>query len=301
MTDNRKDVCVFIPTLNEERSIGEVVNGFKELGFENILVIDGLSTDRTVEIAKKAGANVIPQKGKGKGIAIQQAFEMIQDDVIVMIDGDGTYRPSEVDRLLHPIFKGTADHVIGNRFADYSKGAFTRLNLQGNKILNRLFGFAYGVQLEDILSGYRAFTKQAIKDMDLNKAGFEIETEMTIESVKKELRVLEVPITYQARVKSVTKLNPIRDGIKIWNTLYSLVKTHNPMFYFGLIGACFIIVGTISGIFVIYDWFRNVEHIPLTIFTALMIITGVQVFIFGQLGNLIVALQKDMIREIKKR
>ena len=234
-------------------------------------------------------------------MAIQQAFEMIQEDFIVMIDGDGTYLPSEVDRLLNPVLSGQADHVVGNRFSDYAKGAFTRLNLQGNKIINRLFSFAYGVQLEDILSGYRAFTRQTIKDMDLNKAGFEIETEMTIESIKKELRVLEVPITYQARVKSVTKLNPIRDGIRIWNTLYSLVKTHNPMFYFGLIGACFIFVGTISGIFVIYDWFRNIEHIPLTIFTALMIITGVQVFIFGQLGNLIVALQKDMIKEIKRR
>ena len=301
MTDNRKDICVFIPTLNEERSIGEVIKGFRELGFEKLLVIDGRSSDRTVEIAKKAGATVIPQKGKGKGMAIQQAFEMIQDDIIVMMDGDGTYLPSEVDRLLDPILKGTADHVVGNRFADYAKGAFTMFNLQGNRMLNRLFGFAYGVQLEDILSGYRAFTKQAIKDMELNKAGFEIETEMTIESIKKELRVIEVPITYQARVKSVTKLNPLRDGIKIWNTLYSLVKTHNPMFYFGLIGACFIIVGTISGIIVIYDWFRNIEHIPLTVFTALMVITGVQVFVFGQLGNLIVALQKDMIKEIKRR
>ncbi|MDY6964479.1 MAG: S-layer glycoprotein N-glycosyltransferase AglJ [Halobacteriota archaeon] len=301
MTQNMKDVCILIPTLNEERSIGEVIEGFKKLGFDKVLVIDGNSSDKTREIAEDAGATVVIQKGKGKGLAVQQAFGMIEDDIVVMIDGDGTYLPSEVNSLLEPILREEADHVIGNRFSNYSKGAFTRLNLLGNKLLNWLFSFAYGLHLDDILSGYRALTKEGIEELELNKAGFEIEAEMAIESVKKEVRISEVPITYEPRIKSATKLNPVRDGVRIGYTLYGLVKTHNPMFYFGLIGACFIFLGLIGGFFVTLDWFRQIERIPLTVLTALLIITGVQIFVFGQLGNLLVALQKEMIRELKKR
>ena len=295
------DVCILIPTLNEEVTIAEVIVGFKEQGFKNIFVIDGNSTDRTREIAEKEGAKVVIQKGKGKGLAIQQAFEAIDSEIIVMIDGDGTYIPSEVNRLLEPILENGADHVIGNRFSGYSKGAFTRLNLIGNKLLNWLFGFAYGVPLEDLLTGYRALTKRIVKSIDLNKAGFEIEAEMTIETIKKEYKIVEVPITYVARFKSVTKLNPIRDGLRIGYTLYGLVKTYNPMFYFGLIGAIFIAFGIVSGLYVLQDWFSGITRVPLTIFTAMLIITGVQVLVFGQLGNLIVALQKETMRELKKR
>ena len=296
-----EDICILIPTLNEERDIGDVIKGFKKQGFENIFVIDGNSIDRTREIAESEGAKVVIQKGKGKGLAVQQAFEAIDSNIIVMIDGDGTYLPSEVHNLLHPLFNKEADHVVGNRFSSYSKGAFTRLNLLGNKMLNWLFGFAYGVQLEDILSGYRALTKNSIESLDLNKAGFEIEAEMTIETVKKDFKIIEVPITYEARIKSVTKLNPISDGLKIGYTLYGLVKTYNPMFYFGIIGSIFIITGLISGVYVVLDWLQNVTRVPLTIFTALLIMTGLQILVFGQLGNLIVAMQKETMRELKKK
>ena len=296
-----EDVCILIPTLNEELNIAEVIRGFKDQGFKDILVIDGNSTDRTREIAENEGARVIIQKGKGKGLAVQQAFEVIENDLIVMIDGDGTYLPSEVNRLIDPILKNEADHVVGNRFSGYSKGAFTRLNLLGNKILNWLFGFAYGVHLKDILSGYRALTKSSVKSLYLNTSGFEIEAEMTIEMVKKEFKIVEVPITYETRIKSVTKLNPIRDGLRIGYTLYGLVKTYNPMFYFGLIGAVFIGAGLFCGVYVVFDWLHNVTRVPLTIFTALLIMTGVQILVFGQLGNLIVALQKETMRELKKR
>jgi len=296
-----EDVCILIPTLNEELNIADVIKGFKDQGFKNILVIDGNSTDRTREIAENEGARVIIQEGKGKGLAVQQAFEVIDNDLIVMIDGDGTYLPSEVNRLIEPILKNEADHVVGNRFSGYSKGAFTRLNLLGNKILNWLFGFAYGVHLKDILSGYRALTKSSVESLDLNKSGFEIEAEMTIEMVKKEFKIVEVPITYETRIKSVTKLNPIRDGLRIGYTLYGLVKTYNPMFYFGLIGAVFIGAGLFCGVYVVFDWFHNVTRVPLTIFTALLIMTGVQILVFGQLGNLIVALQKETMRALKKK
>ncbi|MFZ2070866.1 MAG: S-layer glycoprotein N-glycosyltransferase AglJ [Halobacteriota archaeon] len=286
------DVCILIPTLNEEVTIGELIGEFKSEGFKNIFVIDGNSTDATREIAQRAGASVKIQRGKGKGNAVRQAFEEIESDLIVMIDGDGTYSPSEAHKLLEPIYNGEADHVIGNRFA-YG-GAFVRFHRFGNWVLNRVFSFGYGLKLNDILSGYRAFSNTAVKEMNLVKEGFEIEAEMVIESVKKGIRLKEVPITYKKR-KGESKLNFFRDGPRIAYTLYVLAKTHNPLFYFGIIGLSFITIGVISGCYVVLEWLNRITHVPLTVFTSLMIISGVQFLIFGLIGDLIVTLQKEML------
>ncbi len=293
---NAKEVCILIPTLDEEETIGDIITEFKNAGFENILVIDGNSVDSTREIARREGARVKVQRGKGKGAAVKQAFELIEAEIIVMIDGDGTYLPSEVRKLINPIIKGEADHVIGNRFA-YG-GAFARLHRVGNWVLNKIFGFGYGVRLNDILSGYRAFTKKGIKKMRLERKGFEIESEMAIESVKKGLRIKEVPITYEKR-KGQSKLHFVRDGLKIAYTIYVLAKTHNPLFYFGIIGLLFVGIGILSGIYVVMEWFEGITHILLTVFTALMIISGVQFFIFGLFGDLLVKLQKETIETLR--
>jgi|SRR5271157_376243 len=299
MKDN---VSILIPTLNEGKTIADLVARFKKLGYEDILVIDGNSADDTVSKARAAGARVVIQNGKGKGTAIQQAFNLIDRDITVMIDGDGTYLPEEVEKLIEPIASGTADHVMGNRFANYEKGAFTRLNLLGNKILNSIFNLDFRVRLEDILTGYRAFDKKAIRIMDLNQSGFGIEAELTVESIKKELRIIEVPITYRARaVGAPTKLNPLEDGFKIGYTIYKLGKTYNPMLYLSLIGAFFVLAGLIVGIYVTYDWFHGINHLPLTILTAVLTITGVQIFIFGYLSDMIVQTQREMLRELRKR
>ncbi|AFC98977.1 Glycosyltransferases involved in cell wall biogenesis [Methanocella conradii HZ254] len=295
-------VCILIPTLNEEKTIGDLVARFKRLGYEDVLVIDGNSSDNTVQEAKAAGARVVMQDGCGKGRAIQQAFAIIDKDITVMIDGDGTYLPEEVDKLVEPIASGRADHVMGNRFANYEKGAFTRLNLLGNKILNKLFNIDYKVRLEDILTGYRAFNKKAIKVMDLNQSGFGIEVELTVESIKKDLRILEVPISYRARAPGApTKLKPLEDGFKIGYTIYKLGKTYNPMLYLSLIGAAFVVAGLVVGSYVTIDWFKGINHLPLTVLTALLTITGVQIFIFGYLSDMIVQLQREMLRELRKR
>ncbi|MCK4398094.1 MAG: S-layer glycoprotein N-glycosyltransferase AglJ [Methanophagales archaeon] len=293
-----EDVCILIPTLNEEKAIGEVIRGFKSEGFENIFVIDGNSEDSTREIAKKEGARVEVQQGKGKGSAVKQAFEVIEDEIIVMIDGDGTYSPSEVRKLLDPIRNGEAEHVIGNRFA-YG-GAFAILHRIGNGVLNKVFGFGYGVKLNDILSGYRALTRDSVKKINLEKKGFEIEAEMAIESVKKGILIKEVPIEYKKR-EGQSKLNFVRDGTKIVYTLYVLARTHNPAFYFGVIGSLFIAVGILTGIYVVVDWFstEHISHNLLTVFTALMVISGVQFLIFGLFGDLLVTLQKETIEALR--
>lgn len=138
--------------------------------------------------------------------------------------------------------------------------------------------------------------------MDLNQSGFGIEVELTVESIKKDLRMIEVPISYRARASGApTKLNPLEDGFNIGYTIYKLGKTYNPMLYLSLIGACFVIAGLVLGVYVTYDWFRDINHLPLTVLTALLTITGVQIFIFGYLSDMIVQVQREMLRELRKR
>ncbi len=296
-----ENVCILLPTLNEEATIGQVIRDFHSEGFDNILVIDGNSKDRTREIAEAEGARVVVQTGKGKGQAIKQAFELIDEDYVVMADGDGTNLAKDVHTVLGPVLANRADHVMGNRLVDYEAGAFTRLNLLGNKVINKIFGLAYGVWLEDILTGYRAFNKKAIKSFDLKKSGFEVESEITIESVKNDLRIMEVPTTYLARhSEGATKLNPLKDGFRIGSTIYNMAKVHNPMFYFGIIGGVFILLGLFTGIFVVVQWLQGVTRIPMTILTALLIIAGFQMFVFGMLSDLIVSLHRENMRLLRK-
>ena len=296
------DVCILIPTLNEAATIGQLIRDFKKEGFSNILVIDGNSRDGTGKIAEAEGAKVVMQTGRGKGQAMIQAFGIIESPYVIMVDGDGTYLARDAPSLLEPIVEGKADHVIGNRLVKYSPGAFTRLNLVGNHLINMLFDLAYGVHLKDILSGYRAFTLQSIQELELNKTGFEIETEISVECILKEQRVEEVPITYIPRSeKGATKLNPVKDGLRIGSTIYILAKVHNPMFYFGIIGSIFVLSGLITGAFVVIQWFQGITRIPLTILTTLLIIFGLQMFIFGMLSDLIVTLHKQTIRLIQEK
>ncbi len=298
---NKEDVCILIPTLNEGKTIGGLVKEFKSLGYSNVLVIDGHSTDDTVKSAEDAGAEVIIQSGTGKGQAVSQAFQLITSKYVVVMDGDGTYLPEEINTILEPVTLGIADHVVGNRFAHYQKGAFTRLNLFGNRVLNKVFGFAYGIWLEDILSGYRAFNYDAIKQIELNRTGFEVETEITVECVKKDLKTVEVPITYLARVSgAATKLRPFRDGFRIASTIYLLARTHNPLFYFNVIGGFLFVIGVAVGIYVVNDWLKGITRVPMTILATLLIVIGVQMFIFAILSDLIVSVHRENMRIMRK-
>ncbi|KKH99827.1 glycosyl transferase [Methanosarcina sp. 1.H.T.1A.1] len=299
---NNADVCILIPTLNEVATIGELIKDFKKEGFSNILVIDGNSRDGTAQIAEAEGARVVLQTKKGKGQAVIQAFEIIESPYVVMVDGDGTYLAREAPSLLEPVLEGKVDHVIGSRLENYSPGAFTKLNLVGNRLINMFFNLAYGVHLTDILSGYRAFTLESVRDLELNKAGFEIETEISVECILKKQRVEEVPITYLPRSeKGATKLNPVKDGIRIGSTIYRLAKVHNPMFYFGVIGFFFIMAGLFTGTYVVFQWLQGITRIPLSILTTLFIIFGLQMFIFGMISDLIVTLHRQTVSLIQEK
>lgn len=299
MAIDKDEVCIFIPALNEAPTVGGLIQSFRKLGFAHILVVDGHSTDGTAEIAAKEGARVEVQTGRGKGNAITEAIEIIEQPYVLMIDGDGTYLPVDAERVLDPLISGF-DHVIGNRFARPEIGAFTRINHFGNEIINHLFKIAYGVYLYDILSGYRAFTLSSIKALNLTQSGFEIETEMTIEVVRNNQRIQVVPIKYRKRPGTNTKLHPVRDGVRIASTMYRLARMSNPLLYFGILGVFIALIGTGIGIYVILEWFRHIEHLPLTILTVLLIVVGFNIFMFGVLSDMMLTFHREVMDEIRR-
>jgi len=298
------DVCVLLPTMNEARTVGDVVRDFREEGFERVLVVDGGSTDGTRERAREAGARVVEQRGSGKGQAVRQAVaEEITAPVVLMADADGTYRAADASAMVDPIAAGRADHVIGDRFADMEPDAMTRLNAVGNRLTNGAFRLIHGREFADILSGYRAFTRESFLRYTLTADGFGIETELAVEAAKHGTPVEVVPITYRARPDdSETNLHPVKDGARIFLTLYRLAKTNNPLFYFGSVGAAALFAGLAVAAYVGAEWFLReppVSHEALAVVAAAGILLGVQLLMFGVLSDIIVAVNREQTRRLE--
>jgi dolichol-phosphate mannosyltransferase len=295
-------VCVLVPTYNEAGTVGDIVDRFRDQGFDDVLVIDGGSTDGTREIAAEHGARVRQQSGSGKGQAVREALEFVDRPYVLLIDGDATYRPEQAHRLLEPLFEGTAEHVVGNRFADMEAGAMTRLNRVGNRLINRAFAAIHGRSYGDILSGYRAFTLESVRSFELTEEGFGIETEFSVECVKHGVPTAVVPITYESRPDaSETNLRPIRDGAVILLALYKMAKTNNPLFYFGSIGALSSLLGILLGVYVAVEWVtRGISHEVIALLGGVAIIFGVQLVMFGVLSDLIVTLNREQTNQFRR-
>ena len=220
-------ISILIPVYNEEKTIGRVVSGFKkELPEAKVYVCDNNSSDKTAEIAKEAGANVLSEKKQGKGCALQKLFTM-ESDVYVMVDGDDTYPAGKVKCLIKPILENKADMVIGSR-EKFNSGIVRDF---GNFFITKLFNFLFKQKLHDALSGYRAFNSKLIRNLNLKSEGFEIEAEITIKSIKNNFRTSECPIEYKSRKDS--KLRTFKDGLKIFKTIIYLFMIYHSIKFFG--------------------------------------------------------------------
>jgi glycosyltransferase (TIGR04182 family) len=303
---DRGDVCVLIPTFEESATIGEVIDGFRERGFQNVLVVDGHSTDDTREVAREHGARVIEQSGRGrgngKGQAVREGVAECEAPYVLMLDGDGTYRPADADALLEPLLSGDAEHVVGDRYADMADGAMTRFNGVGNRLINRAFRSIHGRGVGDVLSGYRAFTRASFERCNPTAEGFGIETELAVECVKHGIPTTVVPIQYRARPDgSETNLRPVRDGARIFLTLYRLAKTNNPLFYFGSAGTLSGLFGAIVAVYVLVEWLTvRVSHEVLAVVAAFAVIVGVQLVMFGVLSDMILAINREQTRRFEE-
>jgi glycosyltransferase involved in cell wall biosynthesis len=217
------DVGVVIPTLNEEKNIEDVLFDLKNLGYYNILVVDGMSKDETTKVATRNGVKVVLQNGRGKGSAIRQGLSdgNLDADVIVMMDADGSMDPKEIPGLVEALNSG-ADIVKGSRFlkAGYSYD-ISSLRRIGNKLMVSVVNFLWSTKYTDLCYGFAAFSRPAIEKMVplLKSQNFEIETEIFLKALDLGLVVKEVPSTEFKRKNGKSNLNSFRDGLKILKTI----------------------------------------------------------------------------------
>jgi len=207
-------ICWLIPTYNEEWNIRQVLEQIPV----GIPYVFDKSSDDTAKIAAEAGAIVINRKGLGKGDAIREGVKLLSPnaDIIVVIDGDNTYSPGEVFPLLEELKNG-ADMTIGSRLlGSMEEGAMSKFNKWGNKIFTFLLNRRFNSKITDLLSGFRAIRVSALKKIDLRSSGFEIEAELTAKFLRKNLKIVEKPITYRKRPdRSKSKLRVLRDGYRV--------------------------------------------------------------------------------------
>ena len=300
-------VEVIIPTLNEEQTIGDIIRNirsFKPHINTSILVIDGGSTDLTLDICKKENVRFMVQKGKGKGNAMREAVEQSEADIIVFIDGDGTYSPFDLSSLLKPLLQDKSDMVVGSRIkTKREKGAISIFNSFGNIIFNKTINFAMNSSITDSLSGYRALYRKVFNDLVLFSDAFEIEIEITVEALAKGYRVLEIPISYRQRKGSNTKLDPLGDGAKIGRTLLFILMNVNPLKFFGVLSLVFFVAALwpIAQVFYERIFVGEIISIPAVILSALLTITGILSLVIGTLAELLVRSRRRLEYMINKK
>jgi len=217
------DVTVIIPALNEEKSIPKVLGELTNLGYNNIMVVDGNSKDQTVKIAKEFGARIIPQNGNGKGDALRQAFNhgSLDSDVVVMLDADGSMNIKEIPVLIDAIHSG-ADLAKGSRFLKHGYSEdMTTIRRIGNKFFIFLVNLFWSANYTDLCYGFGVFRNDAIKKLypHLKSKNFEIETEIFIKAQKLGLNVVEVPSIEFKRRHGKTNLSTFLDGFRILQTI----------------------------------------------------------------------------------
>lgn len=260
-------IAVLIPCYNEELTIEKVIKDFKrELPEADIYVYNNNSKDNSYEIAKNAGAIVRNEYKQGKGNVVRSMFEQIEADIYVLVDGDDTY-PAEMAKELIEAVRNGADMAVGDRLSNgtYLKENKRRFHNLGNTLVKNAINVLFQVNLKDIMSGYRAYSKKFVKNFPILTKKFEIETEMTLHALDKNYMIKEIPIDYRDRPQgSVSKLNTISDGIKVVKTIGTMFKDYKPLKFFSMMALILLILGIIIGIPVIVEFAKTqyVSKVP---------------------------------------
>ena len=278
-------LAVLIPCYNEELTIADVVHQFQAaLPEADIYVFDNNSSDRTVDEAQAAGARVFFERRQGKGYVVQSMFRKVDADIYVMVDGDGTYPAQVVETLIAPIRRGEADMVIGSRLHHAATSKFRALNRWGNKFFLLVLNVVFGVQLTDLLSGYRAFSRRLVRGVPLFSGGFETEAELTIKALQRGFPIVEVPVNLGHRpVGSHSKIRLVQDGFVILSTILTLLRDYKPLTFFGGLGLGLIALGFVPGAVVITEFITTglVLRLPSAILALGLVLTGVIAIVVG--------------------
>jgi glycosyltransferase involved in cell wall biosynthesis len=292
-------IAVLIPCYNESMTIAKVVHDYKEaLPEAEIYVYDNNSTDRTDEIAREAGATVRYEYRQGKGNVIRSMFRDIDADCYLMIDGDDTYPAENARQMCDLVLSKGVDMVIGDRLSStYFTENKRPFHNVGNRSVRFLINRIFKSNVKDIMTGYRAFSRQFVKNFPILSKGFEIETEMTIHALAKNFYIQEIPVNYKDREEgSESKLNTVSDGIKVIWTIARLFEEHKPMAFFGIISLLLFILALILGIPVLVEYFETglVPRFPSLIVAGFLIIIAVMLVVCGIILQVVVRKNREI-------
>ncbi|WP_174838269.1 glycosyltransferase family 2 protein [Sphingomonas sp. CL5.1] len=242
-------IAVLLPCYNEEAAIAQTIAGFRAaLPGAAIHVYDNNSRDRTIEVARAAGAIVRSERIQGKGAVVRRMFADVDADIYVMADGDATYDAASAPALVARVLDEQLDMVVGSRIGEATE-AYRRGHRFGNALLTGMLARLFGRSFTDILSGYRVFSRRFVKSFPVLSAGFEIETEISVHALELKMPVAEIETPYFARPEgSTSKLSTYRDGWRILNTIITLYRIERPLWFFGAIGALLLALAVILAV-----------------------------------------------------
>lgn len=296
--DNQK-IAVLIPCYNESQTIGKVVGDFKKvLPCADIYVYDNNSVDGTDEIARKNGAIVRYEHMQGKGNVVRRMFREIDADCYILVDGDDTYPAEHAKEMAEWVLNKNVDMVIGDRlsttyFAE-NKRAFHGF---GNKVVRSLINGIFKGNVKDIMTGYRAFSPLFVKNFPVISKGFEIETEMTIYALDKNIYIKEIPVEYRDRPEgSQSKLNTFSDGIKVLNMILQLFREYRPLGFFTWIAVFLGAIGIGMFIPVFIDYLNTglVERFPTLIVAGFMVVAALLFWMCGVILQVVVKKHRQL-------
>ena len=291
-------IAVLIPCYNEAKTIEKVVEDFRHaLPGATIYVYDNNSTDGTGELAKKAGAVVRPEHMQGKGNVIRRMFREVDAMCYVLVDGDDTYPAESAPEMAALVLEEQADMVIGDRLSStYFTENKRPFHNFGNVLVRKLINGLFKARVNDIMTGYRAFSREFVKGFPVLSKGFEIETEMTIHAVDKNFKLVEIPVQYRDRpAGSVSKLNTISDGAKVLKTVFTLFKDYKPFLFFSILALVLFAVSLAFFLPVLIEYFRTglVPRIPTLIVAIGLMVSALLSFFVGIMLDVIVKKNKQ--------
>lgn len=289
-------IAVLIPCFNESKTIQKVITDWKkELPDAVIYVYDNNSTDFTAKLAADAGAVVRHEYQQGKGNVIRSMFREIDAECYIMVDGDDTYPANYGKEMVKLILEKKADMVVGDRLSStYFKENKRPFHNLGNSLVRKTINHLFHTEIQDIMTGFRAFNYLFVKSFPVLSKGFEIETEMSIHAVEKNMKIQNVVIDYRDRPEgSESKLNTYSDGWKVIKTIFRLYKNYRPMNFFGSIAAILFFITAILFFPILVTYFRTglVPDFPTLIVAGFIALAAVLAFSVGLILTTIV--EKD--------
>ena len=270
-------VAIILPAFNEASTIAATIKDFNcHLPKAAIWVINNRSSDTTEACARETvmslgcSGGVINEYRPGKGNAIRRAFTDVDADFYLMADADLTYPADQAEELLNFLISGNFDMVVGDRLGNgcYEKENKRHFHSFGNKLVRFLVNQLFGSNLNDIMSGYRVFSKRFVKNYAVLVEGFELETDITLFALDKRFRIAERPIIYKDRPEgSFSKLNTFKDGFKVIKTIFDILRYFRPLFFFSVLSFSFFCFGLLAGLPVIVEWIETgiILRLPLAI------------------------------------